>query len=116
MKLLQPLRKMMPFLVGYDVLKKYGFVAPNTFRKYFCTLTCSLGFVVLVSATVLVGCFLALEAKTFEEISGHFYEFATGINDTFYFISMHWMCKQLFELIDIYERIIKKRKIFFLLK
>lgn len=111
MKLFQPLRKMMPLLVGYNCLTDFGFVPPSTFRKYFCLFASLLGYVVLVSATILVGCFLVFEAETFEEVSGHFYEFATGINDTFYFISMHWMCKGLFELIAKYEQIIQKREL-----
>lgn len=113
MKLFQPLRKMMPLLVGYSALEVYGLKAPSPFRKYFCLFTSLLGYVVLVSATILVGGFLIFEAETFEEVSGHFYEFATGLNDTFYFISIQWMCKRLFELIGTYQQIIQKRKFSF---
>lgn len=112
MKLFRPLRKLMPFLVGYNILEEYDIVAPNTFRKYFCIFTCLLGYGVLLSATVLVTGFLVFEAETFEEFSEHFYEFATTITDTFYFISMHWVCKQFFELNDHFEKIIKKRECF----
>lgn len=112
MKLFRPLRKLMPFLVGYNILEEYDIVAPNTFRKYFCIFTCLLGYGVLLSATVLVTGFLVFEAETFEEFSENFYEFATTITDTFYFISMHWVCKQFFELNDHFEKIIKKREIF----
>lgn len=115
MKLFQPLRKMMPFLVGYDNLQGYGLVAPNTYWKYFCSFTHLMGYVVLVTGTVLVGAFLIIDAKTFEEFSEHFYEFATGLNDTFYFILMKWLCKQIFELSEKYEEIIEKREsVFFL--
>lgn len=107
------LRKMMPFLVGYDVLEEYGFVAPNAFRKYLCTFSSLMGNISLLSATILSGGFLVFEANNFEEISEHFYEFASTLNYTFYFISMHWMCKHFFELNDNCEQIIKKREFFF---
>lgn len=103
-------RELMPFVVSYGNLEEFGFVAPNRFRKYLCDFTSLLGYVVLVSGTLLAGGFLAFEAETFEEIYEHFYEFATGLNYTFYFISTHWMCKQFFELNDSYEEIIKKRE------
>lgn len=111
MKLFQPLRKLMPFLVGYDVLKEFGFVAPNAFRKCICSFTSLLGCIVLVCGTVLVGCFLIFEAKTFEEICEHFYEFATALNDTFYMITMASICKHVFELNDRFEEIIEKREL-----
>lgn len=105
-------RQLMPFLVGYDVLREYSFVTPNVFRRYVSIFTSVLGYIVLVSGTFLAGGFLAFEADTFQDIYEHFYEFATGLNYTFYFISMHWMCEQLFELNDNYEKIIKKREFF----
>lgn len=114
MKLFQPLRNLMPFLVGYDKLQESGFVAPNAFRKHLCSFTSLLGHMVLVSGTFLVGCFLVLEAETFEEVCGHFYEFATGINDTLYFISMDLICKHVFELNDKYEEIVEKRELILL--
>lgn len=58
----------------------------------------------------MVGCFLVFEAETFEEISGHFYEFATVLNDTFYFIMMDSICKHILEINDKYEEIIEKRE------
>lgn len=109
MKLFPPLRKLMPFLVGYNTLKEYGFVAPNVFRRYLCDFTSLLGYVVLVSGTSLAGGFLAFEAKTFEEFHDHFYEFATGLNDTFYLAYIHWMCKHFFDLNTYYEQTIQKR-------
>lgn len=109
MKLFRPLRKLIPFLVGYDILKEYDFKAPNAFRKYLCDFTSLLGYFVLVSGTILVGGFLVIDAKTFEEIHDHSYEFATGLNDTFYFVYIHWMCKHFFYLSNYYEQIIRKR-------
>lgn len=112
MKLFQPIREIMPFLVGYDNLEEYDFVARNEFRIYLCSFTRLLGYIVLASAMILLSGFFAFEAETFEEIHDHFYEFAMIFNDTFFFISMSWMSKQLFELNDNYERIIKKRESF----
>lgn len=111
MKLFQPLREIIPFLVGYANLEEFGFVAPNEFRNSLCRFTSFLGYVVLVSGTISSGGFLAFEAESFEEIHDHFYEFATGLNDTFFFICMHYMCRQFFELNDNYEHIIKRRKL-----
>lgn len=115
MKLFQSLRNFMPLLVGYSALEVvYGFVAPNANRKYICNFTSLLGCVVLVSSTICVGCFLVFEAETFEEISGHFYEFATALNDTFYFIlMMNSTCKHILELNGKYEEIIEQREFFF---
>lgn len=106
-------RTLMPLLVGYDILEEFGFVAPSAFREHLCSFTSRLGYVVLVSGTFLAGGFLAFDAETFEEIYEHFYEFATGLNYTFYFFSIHWMCKQFFELNDGYDEIIKKREFIF---
>lgn len=100
----------MPFLVGFDILEVNGFVAPNRFRKYLCDFTSVMGYVVLVTATIMASGFLAFEAETYEEISEHFYEFATVLNETFYLIFIHCKCRQFFELTDNYEQIVKKRK------
>lgn len=108
------LRKLMPFLVGYGILEEYGFVAPNRFQKYFCDFTSLMGYVVLVGATILASCYLAFEAETYDEISEHFYEFATVLNETFYLIFIQCKCKQFFELTDNYELIIHKRESLFL--
>lgn len=112
MKLFQPLRKVMPFLVGYDILEEYGFVAPNQFQKYLCCFTSLFGYVVLVSATTLMSGFLIFEAENFQEIHNHFYEFATGFNDTIYFVYIHWMCGYYFSLNDKFEQITTKSKFF----
>lgn len=112
MKLFQPLRDLMPFIVGYDTLQGNGFEAPNAYQKYLCNFTSLLGSVSLGCSTILVGCFLLLAAETFEEISGHFYEFATGLNNTLYFVLMESNCRHIFELNGNYEEIIEKRKHF----
>lgn len=106
------LRKLTPFLVGYDMLEEFGLMAPNAFRKYLCSFTSLLGYVMLVSGTILTGASLVFEAETFDEISEHFYEFITLLIETFYLILIHWLCKEFFEINDNYERIIKKRELF----
>lgn len=101
---------MMPLLVGYGILEEYGFVAPNRLQKYFCDFTSLMGYVVLVGATIFTGGFLAFQAETYDEISEHFYEFATVLNETFYLIFIQCKCKQFFELSDNYVLIIRKRE------
>lgn len=113
MKLFQPLRNLMPFMVGYDKLQANGFVAPNAYRKYICKFTSLLGSIVLVTSTIIVGGFMVFDARTFEKISGHFYDFATALNDTFYFLLMDSVCIRIFELNDNFEDIIERRQFFF---
>lgn len=102
----------MPLLVGYSVLDEFGFVAPNAFQKHFCRINSLMGFVVYITCTILIGGFLAFEAKTFDDISEHFYEFETGISETFYYVYVHLMCKQFFEMCDHFDEITKIRKLF----
>lgn len=106
-------RGLMPFLVGYDdILKQFGLEAPNAFGKHLCSFTSLFGYVAYVSCTVLMAGFLAFEAETFDDISEHFYEFATGLSETFYYVYVHLMCKQFFEMSNHFEEITKKRELF----
>lgn len=104
------IRNLIPLLVGFDNLEEFGIVAPNRFRKYLCDFTSLMGYVVLLSATIISSGFLAFEAETYDEISEHFYEFTTVLNETFYLIFIQCKCKQFFELIGNYELIIQKRE------
>lgn len=107
-------RTLMPWLVGYDTLEEFGFVAPNAFRKHFCRFNSLMGYAVYIGCTILMGGFLAFEAETFEDISEHFYEFATGLSETFYYVYVHLMCKQLFEMCEQFEEITREREQFLL--
>lgn len=113
-RIMKLFRKLMPFLVGYSALEEFGFEAPNSFRKHFCRFNSLMGYVVYVSCTILMGGFLVFEAETFEDISEHFYEFATGMSETFYYVYVHLMCKQFFEMCDHFEAITKKRELLLL--
>lgn len=104
--------KLMPILVGYDILEEYGFEPSNSFQRYLCSLTSPMGYAMLLGAIIYTSGFLAFEAKTFDEVSEHFYEFATALNETFYFIFIHWNCTNFFELNENYEEIMKKREYF----
>lgn len=111
MKLFQELHKMVPILVGYKNLRYFDSSAPNLFRKYLYGFTNRLGYFVFVSSVVLAAGSFAFEAKTLQEYSDSFYAFITLLNDTFYFIYMQWLCNDIFELNEDYEKMIAKRKL-----
>lgn len=109
MKLFEPVRKVLPILVGFDVLSKYGITAPNVFQQNLCRFTSLFGYVILSSSVLLMGGFFAFEATNFLDYSDNFYAFETLLIDTFYFTSIQWLYKNIFELNECYEKLIDER-------
>lgn len=104
MELFTPVRKLLPILVGYDVLLEYDIIAPNLFQKNLCRYTSFLGYIVLLSGVILVFGFLAFEGNKFEDYTDNFFAFITLLNDTFYFLSMPWLCRDILKMNEYYNK------------
>lgn len=110
MKLFQTYQGLLPVLIGYDKLKKYGFKAPNPIKKYLCRFTSILGYFVLVGSIFLTGGSIAFVAKTFREYTDNVPILITAANDTLIFVTLRWRFTEIFEMIKNYEILIEERK------
>lgn len=110
MELYKYFHKIMPILVGCNLLERCGFPARSTFQKYFCRFTSLFGYFVLGSGLILGIGFMAFEANTFQEFSDDYYAFITLVNDTFYFLYMPWFCRNALKLNKRYVDVIEERE------
>lgn len=110
MKLFQKYQKMIPFMVGYDILAKYGIIASNSFQKHFCNISNSMGCYVFLSGIICAGGFLVFEAQTLQEYSDNFYIVLALINGTVSYVAIKFKCEIAFQLFKKIEEIIKNRK------
>lgn len=106
---------MIPFMVGYDILAKYGDFASNSFQTHFCNISNSIGCYVFMSGIAAAGGFLAFEAQTLQEYSDNFYILLALINGTVSYAAIKFKTEMAFQLFEKIEEIIKNRKHFFLL-
>lgn len=98
-----------PILVGYNLLEKYGFSARSAFHKILCRLTSLFGYFVLGYGLILGTGYMVVEANTFQKFSDNFYAFITVVNDTFYFLYMPWFCENALALNKRYVDVIEER-------
>lgn len=106
---------MIPFMVGYDILTKYGVFASNSFLTQLCNISNSIGCYVFLSGIAVAGGFLAFEAQTLQEYSDNFYILLALINGTVSYAAIKFKTEMAFQLFGKIEEIIKNRKHFFFL-
>lgn len=111
MELFKHFYKIIPILVGYSLLKKFGLLPRSEFRKYLCRFTCLLGYLVLGTGLILGSGYIVFEANTFQEFSDDFYGFITLVNDSFYFLYMPWFCENTLELNMRFVAVINEREL-----
>lgn len=101
--------KLLPFLVGYDVLTKYDIKPPNDLQRRMFRITNVLGYVVMVSGLIETTLCAAFEIHTLQDIANNVYSLTTLANDTFFFISLKWRYEKCLKMVDTYGNIVKNR-------
>lgn len=109
MRYFQTYRNLLPFLVGYGNLSKYGITAPNRFRKYLFDFTSCMGYFMFTSGLLLEIAYLIFEAENLHNYADSVYLIATIASDFINFISLRWRYSKCFKLITAYKQIIEKR-------
>lgn len=110
------IRKLLPILVGFDVLSKYGVITPNPMKKYLFRFTSFFGYVILSIIVILMCGYFVFDAKSFYDYSDNIYGFYAIVMSTIYFMLMPRHCKNMFELNMHYEHLIYEREFSFIAK
>lgn len=109
MQYFQAYQNLLPFLVGYGNLAKYGITAPNRFQKYLFNFTSCMGHFMFTSGLLLEIAYLTLEAKNLHNYADGLYLVATLVCTFISYISLRWRYSKCFQLIDSYKIIIEER-------
>lgn len=114
MKVFEKYQKMIPLIVGYDNLAKYGVTAPNPLQKYLCNISNRIGFWVFLSGIIFAGGFIAFEAQTLQEYSDNSYIVLALTNATITYLAMKWKSVTTFQSFGKIQKIIENREHSFL--
>lgn len=109
-RIFQTYQKLLPILIGYDKLNKYGFTAPNAIEKYLCCFTSKIGPIALIGGLMLTGGCIAFVANTVQEYTTNINMVFAAINDLLILISLRWRFIKVFQLIKQCENMIEDRK------
>lgn len=110
MKLFQTYQKLLPLLIGYEKLCKFGFNAPNLTEKYLCSITSKIGPFALAGGIIVTGGCVAFVAKTIQEYTANINMVVAAINDLIILVSLRWRFVKAFQLIKHCEYMVEERK------
>lgn len=110
MKLFAVYRKLLPILIGFEKLERFGFCPSSSLQKYLYRFTSLMGYFVFVAGLILAAGFLAYQAETAQEYAENTNMLITLLCDTFYIFSLRWRFKTCLQLIELCASIIEERE------